>query len=284
MLTSCGESRKDFSYVLRSKLQSVSASFASKAGWRSFNSKDFQIIHLKVEIAHLASVFCNYRIVHISDIHYGQWVSSERLEGIVGLVNQCCPDAVVVTGDFVSYLLDASLEAELVSHLGRLRSRDGVFAVLGNHDHWVGADRVRGVLKKSGIADISNDVYVVERGGFGLVFAGVDSVMVGKARLDVVLKKVPGEDPAVLLVHEPDFALTAAFSERFSLQLSGHSHGGQFYIPGVGTPFRGRYARWYPHGLYDVGGMALFTSSGLGTNSYWLRVNCPPQIGVVSLV
>ncbi|MDR0492995.1 MAG: metallophosphoesterase [Nitrososphaerota archaeon] len=280
----CEESRHDFSYTLRSKIQSVSSNFASKSGWRSFNAKDFQVIHLKIKMAHLASVFCNYRIVHISDIHYGQWVSSERLGGIVELVNQICPDAVVVTGDFVSYLLDKGLEEELVLHLGRLQSRDGVFAVLGNHDHWAGADRVRGILKRSGIIDVSNEVYVVERGGFRLVFAGVDSVMMGKARLDVVLEKMPLDDPAVLLVHEPDFALTTAFTRRFGLQLSGHSHGGQFRIPGLGTPFRGRYARWYPHGLYDVGGMALFTSSGLGTNSYWLRVNCPPQIVVVSLV
>jgi len=284
MLSVCGESRCDFSYVLRSKLQSAVSNFASRVGWRGFDSSDFEVLHLNVEVADLASVFCNYRIVHISDIHYGQWVSSERMEGIVGLVNQCCPDAVVITGDFVSYLLDEVLGDELVAHLERLRSRDGVFAVLGNHDHWVGANRVRKILARSAILDVSNDVCVVDRGGVELVFAGVDSVMAQKARLDVVLAKMPSEGPAVLLVHEPDFALTAAFTGRFSLQLSGHSHGGQVYIPGLGTPFRGRYAMRYPHGLYHVGGMALFTSSGLGTNSYWFRLNCPPQIGVVSLV
>jgi predicted MPP superfamily phosphohydrolase len=284
MIRASEESRHDFSYVFRGKIQSVSSNFASKSGWRSFNPKDFRIVYLKVDIPQLASVFRNYRIVHISDIHYGQWVSSERLEGIVELVNKSCPDIVAVTGDFVSYLLDDSIEEEIATHLKKLNPKDAAIAVLGNHDHWAGAEKVKEILKKSGIIDITNDVHIIEKDGSKLIFAGVDSVMMKRARLDLVLEKTPPDAPAVLLAHEPDFAIATALTKRFSLQLSGHSHGGQFFIPGLGTPFRGRHSLRYPHGLYRVGGMALFTSTGLGTNSYWLRVNCPPEIAVVDLM
>ena len=284
MLGASEESRHDFSYVLRAKIQNVSSNFASKSGWRSFNPKDFKIIHLKVDVPQLASVFRNYRIVHISDIHYGQWVSAERLEGVVELINKSCPDVVAITGDFVSYLLDGGMEEEMVEHLKKLKPKDVAVAVLGNHDHWAGAERVRDILKKSNIHDLTNDVYTIEKKGSNLIFAGVDSVMMKKARLELVLEKMPPDGPAVLLVHEPDFAVATALTKRFSLQMSGHSHGGQFFIPGFGTPFRGRHSLRYPHGLYRVGGMALFTSTGLGTNNYWLRVNCPPEIAAVDLM
>jgi predicted MPP superfamily phosphohydrolase len=283
MIGASEESRHDFSYVLKAKIQSVSSNFASKSGWRSFNPKDFQIEHLEVDIPQLASVFHNYLIVHISDIHYGQWVSAERLEGIIELINNSCPDVVAITGDFVSYLLDDSTE-EMAQQLKKLNPKDATIAVLGNHDHWAGAERVRGILKKSNIIDLTNDIHIIEKQGAKLIFAGVDSVMMKKARLDAVLEKTPPDGPAILLAHEPDFAIAAALTKRFSLQLSGHSHGGQFFIPGLGTPFRGRHALRYPHGLYKVGGMALFTNTGLGTNNYWLRINCPPQIAVVTLV
>ncbi len=282
MITVSEESRHDISYVLRAKLQSVSSDFAVRSGWRSFDPNDFKIEHLTIEIPKLAPVFCNYQIVHITDIHYGQWVSSERLEGIVRLINAALPDAVAITGDFVSYLLNDSIE-EMSEHLKKLKPKDGVFAVLGNHDHWSGAEKVREILKKSNIINISNDFHVIEKDSSKLVFAGVDSVMMNKAQLDLVLKKMPPDGTAILLVHEPDFAVKTALTKRFSLQLSGHSHGGQFFIPGLGTPFRSRHAMRYPHGLYKVGNMALYTSTGLGTNNYWLRINCPPEIAVVNL-
>jgi predicted MPP superfamily phosphohydrolase len=283
MISAAESARHDFSYVLRAKIQGISSNFASKSGWRSFDPNDFEIEHLKVDIPELAPVFRNYRIVHISDIHYGQWISAERLEGVVELINKNCPDVVTITGDFVSYLLDDNIKEEMIKQLRKLTPKDAAFAVLGNHDHWANAEKVRGILKESNIHALTNDFHIIEKGGSKLIFAGVDSVMMKKALLNLVLQKLPHDYPAVILVHEPDFAVETALTNRFSLQLSGHSHGGQFFIPGFGTPFRGRYSMRYPHGLYKVGNMMLFTSSGLGTNSYWIRVNCPPEIAAVDL-
>jgi uncharacterized protein len=281
--SSSDETRADFSYVLRRKVQVVMSKFAFRSGLRKFDPSDFKLEQIHLAIPGLPDAFENYRIVHISDIHFGQWVSSDRLEGAVNLINEVEPDVVAITGDFVSYLLDDSVE-EMSQQLRRLKPKDVTVAVLGNHDHWSGAEGVCRILRKSNICDISNNIYVVRKGASKLNFAGVDSAMVKKDRLDLVLEKMPSDGPAILLVHEPDFAVKSSATKRFSLQLSGHSHGGQFIIPGIGTPIRGHLFMKYPLGKHMVDGMIEYTNRGLGTNGFWLRINCPPEITVISLI
>ncbi len=273
----------DFATILRRKLQVIMSGAAKRLGSRTFVPEDFKVERLEVAIPKLPLPFRNYRILHISDIHYDQWISLERLSGIINLVNENDPDLVAITGDFVSYLVNDIIEEEMISQLKRLKVKDVTVGILGNHDHWSGANGVRLILKVSNIYDLSNDVYTVRKDGASLNIAGVDSVMLKKDRLDLVLQKIPPEGPAILLSHEPDFATKSAATKRFSLQLSGHSHGGQFMIPGLGTPFRGPLFRKFPHGKYIVGNMVQYTSRGLGTNGYWIRVNCPPEITVIKL-
>ncbi len=275
--------RDDFGYILRKKIQIEISKLSTKLDWRKFDPKDFKIEEISVAVPKLPTAFHNYRIIHISDIHYGQWISSDRLRGVVDLINKNNPDLVTITGDFVSYLVDESIE-EMSLQLRNLTAHDGVVAVLGNHDYWAGAGKVRNILRKSNIYDISNKIYIVSKGDSKLTFAGIDSVMVKKDRLDIVLEKIPSDGPAVILVHEPDFAIKSERTKRFALQLSGHSHGGQFIIPGIGTPFRGRLFMKYPVGKYKVGNMVQYTNRGLGTNGYWFRINCPPEITIINLV
>jgi uncharacterized protein len=275
--------RDDFGYVLRKKIQLEMSKLSTKLDWRKFDPKNFQVEEIFVTVPKLPAAFHNYRIIQISDIHYGQWISFDRLRGVVDLINKNNPDLVAITGDFVSYLLDESIE-EMSLQLGKLTTHDGVIAVLGNHDHWAGAEKVRNILRKSNIYDISNKIYIVSKGDSKLTFAGIDSVMVKKDRLNIVLEKMPSDGPAIILVHEPDFAIKSERTKRFILQLSGHSHGGQFIIPRIGTPFRGRLFMKYPVGKYKVGEMVQYTNRGLGTNGYWFRINCPPEITIINLV
>jgi hypothetical protein len=246
-----------------------------------FNPGDFEIVKIEVNIPALPTPFEGYRIVHISDIHYGQWISQDRLIGVVGLINQQEPDIVAITGDFVSYSQE-NVE-ELIPALKEIRARDITVAVLGNHDYWVSAERVRSILRESKIIELNNDVYTVNREGCALHFAGVDSITLKKNQLDKVLQKLPPNGPAILLAHEPDFADISAETKRFSLQLSGHSHGGQFVIPKFGTPFRGNGFWNYPLGRYQVKKMVLYTNRGIGTNAFWIRINCAPEITVIDL-
>ena len=274
------DARADWTFRMRRGLQKT-MSRSSKLFGQRFNPGDFEIVKIEVNIPTLPTPFEGYRIVHISDIHYGQWISLDRLTGVVGLINQQEPDIVAITGDFVSYSQE-NVE-ELIPALKEIRARDATVAVLGNHDYWVSAERVRSILRESKIIELNNDVYTVTRKGYALHFAGVDSITLKKNQLDKVLQKLPPNGPAILLAHEPDFADISAKTNRFSLQLSGHSHGGQFVIPKFGTPFRGNGFWKYPLGRYQVKEMVLYTNRGIGTNAFWIRINCAPEITVIDL-
>jgi predicted MPP superfamily phosphohydrolase len=268
--------------AFRRNLQMAMTRLSEKVGCDGFEPSVFQIEHVYVTIPDLHPAFDGYRIACIADIHVGQWLTPKRLDGVIGMINQQHPDLVAIIGDLFSYDVDR-YSAETATLLAKLNPKDVSVAVLGNHDHWVGEAAVRAILKQSNIVDLSNEVYTLHRGDALLHFAGVDSVSLHKHRLDIVLSKLPSSGPAILLAHEPDFADVSATTGRFSLQISGHSHGGQFIIPNVGTLVKAPHAKKYPLGRYQIGEMVHYTSRGLGTNVFWLRLNCPPEITIFAL-
>lgn len=266
----------------RRNLQLWRAARARRRGSDRFKKEDFALFRLEVEIPRLDPVWDGYRIAHLTDIHLGQWLSPARLEGVVDLTNGLGADLIALTGDFLSYDLVGSAR-DLEDSFARLQAKDGVFAVLGNHDHWVGAPLVRALLERAHIRELRNDVVTLRRGAAVLHLAGVDDVMVHQDDLAQVLDRLPPDGPALLLAHEPDFADRAAGTGRFALQLSGHSHGGQVVLPGFGPLIRGPHCWKYPLDRYQVGPMTLYTNRGLGSNMWWIRVNCPPEIALITL-
>ena len=240
----------------------------------------------ELTLPRLAAEFDGYRIAQISDIHMDRWMTPKRLSRIVGLVNEQGPDLVAATGDFVTYSplsSTAHLAPLLAGPLGGLRAPDGILAVLGNHDHRAGAGVVRPHLRDAGIVELANGVRTVRRGASELHLAGVDSMYMGKDGLGAVLDALPADGAAVLLAHEPDFALSSAATRRFDLQLSGHSHGGQVRFPFFGALLYPSHSRVYNDGLYEVRGMRLYVNRGLGAVLSRLRANCRPEISVLTL-
>ena len=250
---------------------------------KEFREDKIDLVNVEVKLKNLGKSFENYKILQLTDIHIGQWIAPEYLSDLVDYVNTLDVDMVVLTGDYVSYILDDYKE-DLKKSFKKLKSKDGKFAVLGNHDHWMGADEIREILKASDIIDLSNDVYSLKKGEDSINIAGVDSCTVNEDDIDTVIKKIPDDSPCILLAHEPDFGETASKSNKFDFQISGHSHGGQLIIPGIETtPFRGPNSRKYPVGKYIIGNMVQYTSKGLGTNSFQIRINCKPEVTVFTL-
>ena len=139
------------------------------------------------------------------------------------------------------------------------------------------------MLSNCGVVELNNDVYSLRQGDDWLHIAGVDDVRVNKARLDDVYKLLPEAGGAILLAHESDFADISSQKERFDLQLSGHSHGGQVVIPFYGPPILPYLGRKYPSGLYNVRGMWQYTNRGVGMIEPAIRFNCRPEITVLTL-
>ncbi|MDP8952231.1 MAG: metallophosphoesterase [Actinomycetota bacterium] len=208
-----------------------------------------------------------------------------RLLRLVELVNAEAPDLVAITGDFATYSRFRSRIRHvpgLVAPLRRLHAPDGRFAVLGNHAHKTNVAVVRQALAPGGVIELSNAVESLRRDGVALHLCGVDSALKGAVHLDRILEELPEGDAAILLAHEPDFADASALTGRFDLQLSGHSHGGQMFLPLLRTIVAPRLSRRYLNGLYRVGDMLLYTNRGLGSHPRF-RLGCRPEITILTL-
>ena len=250
---------------------------------KKFDSSKIEVVEIDITIDNLGWNFNNLRILNLTDIHLGQWINPEYLDKLIDYVNTLNVDLVTLTGDYFSYVTKG-YEQSLQDSFKKIESKYGKFGVLGNHDHWMGSKKVRDIFTNSNVIDLSNDVYTLEKDGEFLNICGVDSCTVCADNLDKVLSKMKKDTPSILLAHEPDFAKQSSQTNRFDLQISGHSHGGQFIIPKFETtPFRGPNSRKYPVGIYEVGNMIQYTSKGLGTNSFRLRVNCKPEITIITL-
>ncbi|MFC1996211.1 metallophosphoesterase [Chloroflexota bacterium] len=238
---------------------------------------------ITIPIHNLAPTLKGLRIVQISDIHFKPIVTLNMVRKTVSIINSLQPDLIVITGDFVTRFISAIYEMTPV--LAQLRARYGVFASLGNHDIWVNPSVITQTLNTAGIQVLINQGVPISVEGETLWLAGIDDVMSGKPDLKEALKGSPTKAAIVLLGHEPDPANEFSQDGRVSLMLTGHSHGGQIRLPGIGSPFKAHLAEKYDMGLYKVGDMWLYVNRGIGViTSVPLRLNCPPEISEFTLV
>lgn len=249
--------------------------------WK-FNLSEVELTNHTIDIRGLDRAFQGYRIIQISDFHLGSWFKPDHLKDVVKTVNDLNPDLIAITGDILNHM-DRRILPDLASTLAELRPKDVSVAVLGNHDHWSNANLIRDVLKQSHVIDLSNSVICINRGEAKVYIAGIDDFYTGHDDLKKVLTHVPDGHPAILLAHEPDFIEVSSVTRRFSLQLSGHTHGGQIILPLLGPLYLPLHGRKYPGGIYQVGETVLYTNRGLGTSWLGLRLNCPPEIAIFTL-
>jgi predicted MPP superfamily phosphohydrolase len=250
---------------------------------REVEPRRLEVVRLELTLPRLAAAFDGYRVVQIGDLHLDDWSKPARLDRIAEMVNAESPDLVAITGDFASYSARRLDTGRLVGALRRLSAPDGVLAILGNHDYLTDVKLIRRCIREAGLTELINEVVTLRRGGSEFHVAGIDDVMEGRSRLDLVLGKLPESGAAVLLAHEPDFADVAAATGRFDLQLSGHSHGGQVRVPLLGRAVLPPFSQRYTRGLHRVGGMLVYTNRGLGTVHARLRFGCRPEITALTL-
>jgi hypothetical protein len=261
-----------------------------------FEANRPQLVSIEVPLGRLAEPWDGFRIVQLSDLHYDDHFSVVPLRRAIDIVNRLQPDLVVLTGDFVTSSLrlphhrraiqsekaNANVIEPCAQWLKQLRARSGILAVLGNHDVSTNPTYIAAVLQAYGISVLCNRSLPLERDGKRLWFSGVDDILEGKPRLDLALNGIPPAEPVVLLAHEPDWA-DYVVNHAVDLQLSGHSHGGQIRLPIIGAPYLPELARKYPWGLHRIGTLALYTNSGIGTIRIPMRLNCPPEVTLITL-
>ena len=250
-----------------------------------FNARRLaRVVTVEVPIAGLPPALHGYTIVQISDIHVGPTIKRNFLAAIVGKVNSLQADAVAITGD----LVDGSV-AQLSAHtapLADLRARDGVFFVTGNHEYYSGASAWIAELRRLGLTVLMNEHVLRERDGATVMIAGVadfNAHQFDSSHQSDPQRAAAGAPPHVaakiLLAHQPRTAM-AAVDAGFDLQLSGHTHGGQFFPWNLFVPLQQPYVA----GLKKLRTLWVYTSRGTG---YWgppKRFGAPSEITRVRLV
>ncbi len=246
-------------------------------GWGMVRGRHaFELSEVPVPIAGLPRVLDGYVIAQVSDIHSGTYVGDRELDEGFELVRRARPDLVVVTGDIVDF--DASCAPRVARKLTDLTPRDGIAAVLGNHDYYADEDEVAAALRAGGVDVLVDDGRVIRpRDGGGFALLGVDdrwSTRYGKPgpRLGRATAMVPPGLARILLSHQPP--TVDRWAGQVALQLSGHTHGGQ-----INPGFRpADLFLKYVAGTYRVGGTMLYVNRGFGTVGTPSRVGAPPEV------
>jgi predicted MPP superfamily phosphohydrolase len=222
----------------------------------------------------LPGAFEGLRIALITDIHHSALVPAEDVVNAVALANAQQPDLVVLGGDYVT-MADEQYMEPVAELLEPLRAPLGVVAILGNHDD----DRqMPAALKRQNIAVLKDQRMRISRGEDSIELAGIRFWTREPEEIAPVLK---GADaPVLLLAHDPR-RLTEAAALDVPAVLSGHTHGGQVVIPGLGPLVRRKYP--VMAGNARRGGTEIFVSRGVGTVYVPVRINCPPEVAIVTL-
>jgi uncharacterized protein len=241
-----------------------------------------QVREISIPLVGLPAAFDGFRIAQFSDLHIGPTIKRPYVEGVVQQLNDLHADCIVFTGD----LVDGSVRwlRDDAAPLEALSDPQGKFFVTGNHEYYSGAEEWVEEAGRLGFQVLMNEHALIERGGSHIALAGVPDYTGGQflphheSRPAATAAAIPQGIIKILLAHQPVSA-HAASAAGFDLQLSGHTHGGQFfpwnYVAYINQPFI--------KGLHKMGNMWVYVNSGIG---YWgppLRLGAPPEITLITL-
>lgn len=256
----------------------------------TFGQRQLRVRHVKVPSRRWPKHAPPLRLVQLSDIHVGTNMTATELERFVAKANSLRADLICITGDIAD-----NARSDLETYfpvLARLQARYGVVAILGNHDHYAGADRVAEALRRhTNFVVLRDGTLTLSLPNTRLHIIGLDDRGLDWARgvphvpqLDALWHRLPEDEPQLLLSHRPDLFPQAA-RLGIDLVLSGHTHGGQIALPW----FRGRrfslaqLITEFDRGLFRRGHSALYVNCGLGVTGQRIRLWTPREISLIEL-
>jgi predicted MPP superfamily phosphohydrolase len=226
--------------------------------------------------------FSGMKMVQFSDTHVGHHFEKKDLENVVKKINDEQPDVVLFTGDLMDDPLNYPQADHLTSILHKIKAPHGKFSIFGNHDHGgYGTEIYEEIMVASGFTVLKNENTFIELIDNSRIYiAGVDDLMLGRPDFRSTLNGIPEDAYSILLAHEPDAAKEISEEFHASLQLSGHSHGGQVQLPFIGPLITPPLGTKYYEGFYQLNDLTLYVNRGLGTTRQPYRFLAPPEITV----
>jgi hypothetical protein len=236
---------------------------------------------LEISVPGLGAELDGYRIAQLSDLHIGGLVPRRHAERWIARANALDVDLVALTGDYVT--TGTAFHHDIAAALTALRARDGVVAVMGNHDYFGDGEPMMSLLRAGFVTVLRNEHRTITRGADRLVIAGVDDTYTRRADIERALAGRDERLPLVVLAHDPQLFRELA-RRGAALVLSGHTHWGQLALPFVAELVNlSRLSYRYHAGLYYSGASTLYVHPGLGTTGPPVRLGAPPEITVLRL-
>ncbi len=225
--------------------------------------------------------FVGKKLVFVTDIHHGPFFSIERVRKLVKRINELQPDLILMGGDYVHR--EPKYIEPIFDEFKKLNSKYGIYAVLGNHDHWEDSELTRRMMIRNGIKVCDNKSYWIKIGDDSIKIGGVGDLWEDSQNLDSVINDLKKSDFSILISHSPDY-LENLQTDLIDFTLSGHTHGGQMTFFGLWAPMLpSKYGQKYRYGLKRFGDMQSYISSGIGTITPPLRFFCRPEIVLIEL-
>lgn len=242
---------------------------------------NYAVTETDIFIRDLPSAFEGFRITQLTDVHHSRIVGLHEIEQVVALTRQTNPDLIALTGDYTTtYRRFIEPCAEV---LGQLQAPEGVWGVLGNHDHYTDPELTTRALTRNHINVMNNRNTTIRRGSDSIQLSGIDDTSWAGQDWKRALYGLDERRATVLLSHQP-VVLDLPQAEKVSLILSGHTHGGQVNLPLLGAPARFLTKDLkYAHGLFRRGETQLYVSSGTGVIGLPVRFGIRPEIAVLRL-
>jgi predicted MPP superfamily phosphohydrolase len=220
--------------------------------------------------------FVGKRLVFISDIHHGPFLSIERVKRMVRRINKLKPDIILMGGDYVHR--EPDFIPPVFNELSELTPTYGIYAVLGNHDHWENPDLTRSMMIRNGIRICDNKSYWQRIENDSIKIGGVGDLWEDSQILDSTVNDLKTTDFCILISHNPDF-IESIESDLIDIVLAGHTHGGQMTFFGSWAPMLpSKYGQKYRYGFKQYKNMQTYITSGIGTITPPLRFFCRPEI------
>ena len=231
----------------------------------------------------IADSYDGFKIVHFSDLHYGRIITEQELKIISKEINLINPDIVVFTGDLIddSIDIDNFNDEKLISFLSSIKAKYGKYAVRGNHDYVVYADKIKNLFADAGFTYLENSYDILYNESNDKIFiGGLDTSFYDKDDLDKTLA-YQGENISykIMLTHEPDISDEIVSKDNtINLILAGHSHNGQVRLPFIGALKTPEKAKKYYDNYYKIQNTDLYVSSGIGVSKVDFRLFNRPSI------
>lgn len=237
--------------------------------------------HYKIVLKDLPREFTGFRILQLTDLHYGFLAPRILMEYVINRSNSIEKDVIVCTGDYVHKKRSTKEIDTVWPLLKKLNAPMGVYSVLGNHDHWVDSEHSLYWLEKSG-QSLRNKVTSIERNGKRIWLGGCGDIWEDDLIIDETFSGINPSDFKILLAHNPDTA-DREYKTKINLFISGHTHGGQVNLPLMGPILLPVQNKRFTSGLIHTKRTSVFISKGIGWAVVPVRFNCSPEIAVLHL-